>query len=461
MSPIIRALFAALLVAVVAVAGAFFISLHSAGDAQATPLAALGQPAPSGDQLASLAFRQVEHVYYKPVGGQTLLNGERTALLAALKGHVAGATLPAGSVAEDATLGEGTEAAQTLEGAEHKYAAALGANGARTLTEAALRGLLGSVNDPYTVYLSPRENRSLNEQLDGGDFGGIGVYIFQLKDRRVMLQPIEDMPAAHAGMKPGEVVTAVDGTSISGLSIDRVEEMIRGTVGTTVRIATYPFKTPKTKRSYSIVRQTILVPTVHAEIKDGYDYIRLSDFGSTSADEMKKALLSGRAHNVRGYILDLRDNGGGLVDAAVKISSYFIPNGTIVSTISRDGDRTDADALGTSIEGLKPLVILVNKYTASASEITSGALQDYHLATLVGTKTFGKGVVQSIYGMPDGGALKITTQRYVTPMGRDIQHRGIVPDIIVNQNADDPSIIGTPADKQLKAAEARLAQAPR
>ena len=237
--------------------------------------------------------------------------------------------------------------------------------------------------------------------------------------------------------------------------------MIRGSVGTTVSIETYPFNRPRPKRSYAIVRQTILVPTVHAEMKDGYEYIRLSDFGTTSADEVKKALVYGRAHDARGYILDLRDNGGGLVDAAVKISSYFIPTGTIISTISRDGDRVDDVTLGTSIAGLKPLVVLVNKYTASASEITSGALQDYHLATLIGTKTFGKGVVQSIYPMSDGGALKITTQRYVTPMGRDIQHRGIMPDIVVDQNADDPSLIGTKADKQLAAAEERLAQTPR
>ncbi|MDQ2991633.1 MAG: S41 family peptidase, partial [Candidatus Eremiobacteraeota bacterium] len=311
------------------------------------------------------------------------------------------------------------------------------------------------------VYLSPRENRSLNESLDGGNFGGIGVYIFQLRDKRVVLQPIEDMPAAHAGMTIGEVVTRVDATPIAGLAMDRVEQMIRGEVGTTVRLDTYPFKAPKSHKSYSIVRRKIQVPTVHAEIKDGYEYIRLADFGTTSADEVKKALLDGRAHDVRGYILDLRNNGGGLVDAAVKISSYFVPSGTIVSTISRDGDRVDDDALGTQISGLKPLVILVNKYTASASEITSGALQDYHLATLVGTTTFGKGVVQSIYQWPDGGALKITTQRYVTPMGRDIQHRGIVPDIVVNQNADDPSLIGTARDKQLRAAEARLAQLAR
>ncbi|MBV8066400.1 MAG: hypothetical protein JO113_00375 [Candidatus Eremiobacteraeota bacterium] len=190
-------------------------------------------------------------------------------------------------------------------------------------------------------------------------------------------------------------------------------------------------------------------------MESGLDYIRLSDFGTTSADEIRKALLDGRARGARGYILDLRDNGGGLLDAAVEISSFFIPQGTIVSTIRRDGTRTSEDALGDAIGGLRPLAVLVNKYTASASEITAGALQDYRLATLVGTRTFGKGVVQSIFPLPDEGALKITTARYLTPAGRDIQHHGIEPDVLVDQDTN-PALIDTPADKQLAAAKARL-----
>ena len=164
-----------------------------------------------------------------------------------------------------------------------------------------------------------------------------------------------------------------------------------------------------------------------------------------------------RAKGAKGYIFDLRDNGGGRVDAAVEISSFFIPQGTIVSTIQRDGERTTEEALGDAIDGLHPLVVLVNKYTASASEITAGALQDYHLATLLGTRTFGKGVVQSIFPLPDEGALKITTSRYLTPAGRDIQHHGIEPNVVVNQDPN-PSLVDTPADKQLAAAKARLHQ---
>jgi len=223
-----------------------------------------------------------------------------------------------------------------------------------------------------------------------------------------------------------------------------------------VRLRAHPYSAPSSERVFQIVREVIHVPTVRAKMEDGIDYIRLSDFGTTSADEVRKALLDGRAHGARGYILDLRDNGGGLLEAAVEISSFFVPQGTIVSTIRRDGQRTTEEALGDAIDGLRPVVLLVNKYTASASEITAGALQDYGIAALVGTRTFGKGVVQSIYPLPDRGALKITTARYLTPAGRDIQHHGIEPNVVVEQNADDPALIDTPADRQLAAAKARF-----
>jgi len=459
MTSTVRALLAALLIAGAAVGGAYVVGLRGAAGAQAEPVFA-ALPAPETAAAATLAYRTLETSYYKDVSGQALVDGERKALAATLAhAHVKGA-LPVEAVAVlDPRSGDGAAAGKTLSDAE-AYASALGAGGAETLKESALRGMLASIGDPYTTYLSQRENRELSESLTGGNFGGIGVYIEQLKDKRIVLLPIEGLPAYRAGMKQVEIVSAVDGTRVAGLSLDRIEQLIRGTVGTTVHLSTAPYKAPTKAHTFDIVRQTILVPTVRAKMENGIDYIRLSDFGSTSADEVRKALLEGRSKNARGYILDLRDNGGGLVNAAVDISSFFIRSGTIVSTISRDGDREDERAHGTVITGLSPLVVLVNKYTASASEITSGALQDYHLATLIGTKTFGKGVVQSIYPMRDGGALKITTQRYVTPAGRDIQHRGIVPDIIVDQD-DDPSLIDTPKDKQLAAAKARLAQIAR
>jgi carboxyl-terminal processing protease len=395
-------------------------------------------------QLVNVAVQKLETSYYKPVDPQVPVAGEKNALDQFLaKEHVAHPSV------------QGDDAPSVLAYAESHYAAKLGPDGPTELTESALRGIMNSVDDPYTVYLSPKEIQGLTESLSGGNFGGIGVYIYQLKDGRIVVQPIEGLPASRAGMQPGEVVDTVNGRKIAGLSLDTVETLIRGESGSTVSLTSHPYNNNAHEHKYSIVREIIHVPTVHAKMEDGYEYIRLSDFGQTSADEVKKALLDGKAHGAKGYILDLRNNGGGLVEQAVKISSYFIPQGTIVATIDRNGDRDEEDADGAAIDGLQPLVILVNKYTASASEITAGALQDYHLAKLIGTKTFGKGVVQSIYRMPDLGALKITTSRYVTPLGRDIQHKGIEPDFLIPQDVD-PGLIDTPADKQLAAAKAQL-----
>ena len=463
-----RALFTILIVALAAFGVATYLGFRSGYDAAAqTPASSGGNglaaidlrnifnPGTTDEHLIATAFRQLERVYYKPVDAQTLIAGERVGIADYLRAKgVRGASMPVVSA-----TGDQASDLRKIDGqlayAQSHYARRLGTGGNIQITQAALRGMMSSLGDPYTVYLSPQEIQSLNESLNGGNFGGIGVYIYQLKDGQVILQPIEGLPAARAGMKPGEVVTSVDGTPVKGLMLDRVERMIRGESGTGVTIVAHPWKHAG-QRAYRIVRDIIHVPTVRAKMENGYDYIRLSDFGETSADEVRAALLSGKAHGAKGYILDLRDNGGGLLDAAVHISSYFIPAGAIVSTIDRAGLKDQQNALGTAISGLRPLVVLVNKYTASASEITAGAIADYKVGTLIGTRTFGKGVVQSIYPMTDRSALKITTARYVTPAGHDIAHKGIAPDVLVNQNPD-PALIDTPRDVQLAAAKAHLA----
>jgi carboxyl-terminal processing protease len=437
-----------------AIAGQSVLEVATTGDLRAL-LPSHDSP---GSAIADLALRRLEIEYYRPIAPQTPLNGERDALKNLLQSKKIGdASLPV-QMANGDDISDGARAAALLAYAQQRYGTALGSSGDDDLTDAALRGIMTSVRDPYTVYLSPREIQGLNESLSGGNFGGIGVYIYQLKDGRVVVAPIEHMPAAKAGMKPGEVVDTVDGKPVRSLPIDHVETLIRGEAGTVVRLRAHPYDAAASERTYSIVREIIHVPTVRAKMEQGIDYIRLSDFGTTSAQEVRKALLDGKAKGAKGYIFDLRDNGGGRVDAAVEISSFFIPQGkTIVSTIQRDGEQTADGALGDAIGGLYPLIVLVNKYTASASEITAGALQDYHLATLLGTRTFGKGVVQSIFDLPDQGALKITTSRYLTPAGRDIQHHGIEPNVVVNQDPN-PSLVDTPADKQLAAAKARLHQ---
>jgi len=466
-----RALAAALAVAVASLGGALFLAhertarsadgLTSGTGVAAIDLASLLSSGAGGDQgMLDNAFRQVERTYYKPVNAQTLMTGEQHELVAYLKGHhIEDPDIPAlyATGDEDKDIGalnRDLERAQTLYGQKTSNA---------ELTQAAIRGMLNALGDPYTTYLAPSENKALEESLEGGNFGGIGVYIQQMKTGEVIVAPIEGTPAYRAGVHLGDRIVAVDGHPVAQLKLDQVSQMIRGPVGTTVvlRLIRPPVSPAAvhihgasqhaTPLEVSILREQIQVPTVRHAMLDGFEYVRLADFGKTSYQEVRKALLDGKAHNAKGYIFDLRNNGGGLLDAAVDISSLFIPDGTIVSTVERDGVADTRTAEHTSV-GAMPLVVLVNKYTASASEITAGAIQDYGVGTLLGTKTFGKGVVQSIFRTPDGGALKITTARYLTPHGRDIQHRGVEPDIVVDQPAELP-ILETKYDKQLIAAE--------
>jgi len=458
-----RALAAAFAIALASLGGALYLAQERVGhevDAYLDPgpgvasldLRALLDSPGGGDQrMLDAAFRQVEKAYYKPVNAQVLLDGEQHELVSYLKHHhIADPAIPA----QTAT---GDEFADT-EALNHDLELAQNLYGRRTsnteLTQAAIRGMLDALGDPYTTYLSPAEINSLEESLKGGDFGGIGVYIVQdPRTHEIVVEPIEGTPAYRAGVKTGDRIVAVDGHPVDDLKLDDVERLIRGHVGTIVHLEVRAHRGAPA-RTIAITREQIYVPSVHAQMENGFDYVRLADFGQTSYDEVRKALLDGKAHGAKGYILDLRDNGGGLLEAAVDISSLFIPQGTIVSTIDREGDRETKTATRDAI-GAAPLVILVNKYTASASEITAGAVQDYKVGTLIGTRTFGKGVVQSIYNTSDGGALKITTAKYVTPLGRDIQHKGIEPDIVIDQPVDQP-IIDTPKDVQLAAAKAYL-----
>ncbi len=465
----LRALTALLILAVASLGGALYLTHERAASPPEAlsdvpgfpPLelrALLGRVGGSDQAMLDSAFRQVERNYYKPVNAQTLMTGEQRELVAYLRQHhISNPRVPAlvatGDQRHDiAALNRDLSLAQQRYGKQTSSV---------ELTQAAIRGMLSSLGDPYTTYLSPAEINSLEESLRGGDFGGIGVYMVQdPRTKAILVEPIEGMPAARAGIRTGDRIVAVDGHPVAPLKVDDVERLIRGRTGSVVHIE-LRHSNAAAPRTVAITRAQIVVPSVHAQIKDGFDYIRLTDFGRTSYDEVRRALLAGKARGARGYILDLRNNGGGYLDAAVNISSLFIPRGTIVSTIDRSGDRDTKSTLSDASDdqsaylGAKPLVVLVNGYTASASEITAGAIQDYRVGTLIGTRTFGKGVVQSIYNTLDGGALKITTAKYVTPRGRDIQHKGIEPDIVINQRVDLP-IIDTPRDQQLAAAEAFL-----
>ncbi|MFN2461682.1 MAG: S41 family peptidase [Candidatus Velthaea sp.] len=454
-----RLVLAALVVTAASLGGAAYVNRASADDTTVVSqsggrvagldLNALTGNADTNRRMLALAYDQVEREYYKPVDAQALLRGEHKALIAFLKARkVAKPSLPdamaSGDRQRDLALLQ-TE----VQVAQRAYPRA-GTHD--EFTQAAISGMLSSLGDPYTAYLSKAEINGLEEQLRGGNFGGIGVYIVQdPKTGAIIVDPIEGNPAIKAGVRPGDVITAVDDTSTMGEKLDAVEKRIRGPLGTVVSLKIR--RHDATERTVRVTRAEIHVPSVRAKMEDGVDYVRLADFGQTSADEVRAAMLDGKRHNARGYILDLRNNGGGLLDAAVDISSLFIAQGTIVSTVDRAGNKKSKSASGGAI-GVTPLVLLVNKYTASASEITAGAVQDYHAGTIVGTKTFGKGVVQSLYNLPDKGALKITTARYLTPAGRDIHHKGILPDVTVDQRVDVP--IDTANDKQLAVAKSIL-----
>lgn len=454
-----RLLSAALVVAVAASAGALYAGRAAAADPAPAQTVVLGTgervvgldlPAllDGSDQrhMLALAYERVEHAYYKPVADQLLVTGEQQALTNFLKfKHIGDPQVPRGSATGDRER-DIAILESTLSTVQHRYAKVAPAD---IYMEVALTGMLGGLGDPYTTYLSPQEINGLDESLRGGNFGGIGVYIQEdAKTKAIVANPIPGNPAIKAGVRAGDLIVAVDGHPTAGQKIDVVEREIRGPIGSYVSLT---LKRAATVKTVEVTRADIHVPSVLSKIENHVEYIRLAEFGQTSADEVRDALLDGKRHDVRGYILDLRFNGGGLLDSAVDISSLFIPQGTIVSTIDRAGDKDTRTATGRAVDA-KPLVVLVNRYTASASEITAGAIQDYGVGTLVGEKTYGKGVVQSLYTLPDKGALKITTARYVTPKGRDIQHKGIVPDIVVKQSVDTPIIDG-PHDKQLNEAK--------
>jgi carboxyl-terminal processing protease len=460
----IRLLLAVAIVALSALGGAAY-----AGRAAATsivsdlPVAdldinALIGAGDSDKRVVETAYEQVEHSYYETVDAQRLVDGETKALNCLITDCIKRPrTVGHGPLTAGHATGSSIHDLALIEGAIDTVNAHYpGAGSKSQVTDVAVGGMLGGLGDPYTTYLSADAMRALDEELKGGNFGGIGVYIGKdPKSGAILVDPIEGNPAIRAGMRTGDAIIAVDNQLTAGLPIDDVERRIRGPRGTIVALRVKRH-TGNTVATIRVTREVVHVPSVRAKIEDGFSYVRLSDFGQTSAEEVRDAFVAAKKQGVKGYILDLRNNGGGLLDAAVDISSLVVHHGTIVATIDRAGHREVRSASGGAIDPL-PLVLLVNKYTASASEITAGALQDDHLATLVGTKTFGKGVVQSLYELPKGGALKITTARYVTPNGRDIQHKGIVPDVVLDQRVDLP-IIDTPADKQLAAAKAILRQ---
>lgn len=319
------------------------------------------------------------------------------------------------------------------------------------LLDRSLRAAVRSLDDPFSHYFDPREFAHF-EEVTSGEFQGVGLTV-QEHDRGLrVVRAFEGGPAADAGIRRGDLIVAVDGEPIGGKPADAATALIKGRTGTRVRVT---FVSDGERRTKSLVRESVEIPVVDSRMirRDGEQiaYVGLETFTSGAHGHVRRAVDELLDRGAEAVVLDLRDNGGGLLDEAVRVSSIFLPEGPIVSTDGRAVSRRTYEASGRSIDRDIPVVVLVNGNSASASEIVTGALQDRERATVVGTRTFGKGVFQQVEQLSNGGALDITVGEYFTPDGRNLGPRGerrggIVPDV---RAEDDPETV---ADEALRAA---------
>lgn len=302
--------------------------------------------------------------------------------------------------------------------------------------------------DPYTVVMTPKEYNMLNEQMSGGNFGGIGIYIQLDKknnNRLTVMEPIENTPAYKAGIKTGDVILKINNEPTKGMDIDVAANKIRGKIGTSVILTVARRGVTK---NYNIIRSNIHVKSAVAKlINKKIGYIKLRIFGENTESEFNEALDKLRERNAQALIVDLRNNTGGYINSAIDVCSCFLPRGSLVVSVINERTNYRQNYYSTGKNGIEiPLVVLINEYSASASEITAGALQDTKKAVLLGEKSFGKASVQQLYEFRDGGALKYTVAHYFTPSGRNITEVGIQPDIKVKM---DPALINNGDDVQL------------
>ena len=296
------------------------------------------------------------------------------------------------------------------------------------LVDGAVEGLLKALNDPYARYYDPSAFDDLNAMLDGG-FSGIGVVLEEKPKGLIIVSVLEDTPAARAGIQKGERIITVDGEPVADTPIDRIVESIKGDEGTDVTIGLAGGS--KGKRELTLTRERIEIPNVESRLlSDGGGYVQMRSFTQGVGDDIRREVTALVDRGAEGIIFDLRGNPGGLLNEAVNVASVFIEDGPVVAVRERGAPRQPYNAKGDAIEGL-PLVVLVDKGSASASEIVAGAVQDADRGTLVGQRTFGKGTVQTIHRLDAGGGVKYTTAEYFTPSGDSIEDVGVQPDLRV------------------------------
>ncbi len=309
------------------------------------------------------------------------------------------------------------------------------------LIETAINGMLAGL-DPHSSYMDAKSFRDMQVQTRG-EFGGLGIEVTMEDGLIKVVAPIDDTPAAKAGILANDLITRLDDEQVQGLTLNQAVEKMRGPVNTKIRL-TIMRKGQDKPIEVTLTRDVIRVRSVRSHVEgEDVGYIRLTQFNEQTTEGLKKAIADIKAKvaedKLKGYILDLRNNPGGLLDQAISVSDAFLQKGEIVSTRGRNAEETQRfNARPGDLTGGKPLIVLVNGGSASASEIVAGALQDHRRATVLGTRSFGKGSVQTIIPLGSGnGALRLTTARYYTPSGRSIQAKGITPDIEVLQDVPE------------------------
>jgi len=308
----------------------------------------------------------------------------------------------------------------------------------------AIKGMVASLNDPYTVFLPPSENKQTKEDLSG-EFEGIGVQLGYKDSQLAVVAPLKGTPAEIAGIKAGDLILKIEDKETGGITLPEAVKLIRGPKGTRVKL-TLLHDGEKEPYEAIIIRDKIIVPSVELEFVDGVAHLQLSRFGDKTGEEWEKAVekILAKKEEIKGVIFDLRNNPGGYLSGAVFIASEFLDKGVVVQQEFASGVRESFSVNRQGKLTKVKLVVLVNEGSASASEIVAGALQDYGRAKIVGQKTFGKGTIQEAQELKEGAGLHITTARWLLPKGRSIDEKGITPDFEVK---DDPK---TEVDEQLK-----------
>jgi carboxyl-terminal processing protease len=327
------------------------------------------------------------------------------------------------------------------------------------LLNSSLDAAVASLHDRFSNYFSPKDYHAFTESTDGA-FTGVGMTVEKSPRGLKVISVFDDTPAKRGGLKPGDIITAVDGKSLAGRSSDEATTQIKGPVGTTVALT---LRRDGTNRVVRLERQRVRVPVVNSSMKraggDPVAYVHLSSFTSGAHGEVGSAVRGLLKRGAKGVVLDLRDNGGGLLNEAVLVSSIFLPDGKIVSTRGRARPEHTYDATGGAISTKIPVTVLVNGQTASASEIVTGALQDRKRATVVGTRTFGKGVFQEVEQLSNGGALDITVGEYFLPSGRNLGGGGVKRGSGITPDVNAPDDAKTKRDETLDAGLRALARA--